>query len=283
MSEFRLWLLIVLAVGLSIFAVQNGSLSLPLVFLNMQSVTLPLSVWMLLSLAAGVLTSFLISGTFKLSNYLLTQELSAKRRRYPPQMPNEPKAVQSPNTTLQSNWGAQAVGNTTSYPSARSSAYEVRDRPVADRIREDDSAEPRNNYSEPIRPKTAAEISDDDEPVRPKAVAEDRENYDELTDDDDSFYEEWEEEEAVDSTDTSPTIKKDPTTYEVPQEPKTISHSGTIYSIGYRDPNETAVGKNESVYDADYRVINSPNPPPVKESAPDEDDWGKKEKKKQDW
>jgi uncharacterized integral membrane protein len=67
---------------------------------------------------------------------------------------------------------------------------------------------------------------------------------------------------------------RDSQTYERPQTPESSSQSGSVYSYSYRQPKNTAVGKTESVYDADYRVI---IPPPsasqVDTSTDDEDDW----------
>ena len=57
--------------------------------------------------------------------------------------------------------------------------------------------------------------------------------------------------------------------YEVEQEPKTESWSGSVYSYGYREPSGSGVGQTESVYDADYRVITPP--PPQDKSTPTQD------------
>lgn len=62
-------------------------------------------------------------------------------------------------------------------------------------------------------------------------------------------------------------------TYERQQEPQSSSRSGSVYSYNYREPKNTAVGKTESIYDADYRVIIPPYQPPT-ENPSDDDDWG---------
>ncbi|QLE57788.1 LapA family protein [Nostoc sp. TCL26-01] len=67
---------------------------------------------------------------------------------------------------------------------------------------------------------------------------------------------------------------RDSTVYERQQQPKSSSQSGSTYSYSYREPKNTAAGKTESVYDADYRVIIPPYQPPANEVANDEDDWG---------
>jgi len=60
-------------------------------------------------------------------------------------------------------------------------------------------------------------------------------------------------------------------------EPKSSSQSGSTYSYSYREPKNTAVGKTESVYDADYRVIIPPYKQPADEPEPandtNDDDW----------
>ncbi|MBE9006353.1 LapA family protein [Fortiea sp. LEGE XX443] len=57
-------------------------------------------------------------------------------------------------------------------------------------------------------------------------------------------------------------------------EPKSSSQSGSVYSYSYREPKNTAVGKTESVYDADYRVIIPPYKSPADEPADKtDDDW----------
>lgn len=65
---------------------------------------------------------------------------------------------------------------------------------------------------------------------------------------------------------------RDSTTYERQSEAKSSSQSGSVYSYSYREPKNTAAGKTESVYDADYRVIIPPYQPPTTNQA-DDDDW----------
>lgn len=64
--------------------------------------------------------------------------------------------------------------------------------------------------------------------------------------------------------------ERDRTNYEVPQEPTSSYRSGSSYSYSYKDPNSSGIGRSESVYDADYRVI-IPPPQPLEEP---EDDYG---------
>ncbi|BAT55449.1 unknown protein [Nostoc sp. NIES-3756] len=77
------------------------------------------------------------------------------------------------------------------------------------------------------------------------------------------------------TTKSQPDSFSDSSTYERPQQPKSGSQSGSTYSYSYREPKNTAAGKTESVYDADYRVIIPPYQPPTKDTTDDDDDdWG---------
>lgn len=66
---------------------------------------------------------------------------------------------------------------------------------------------------------------------------------------------------------------KDFGTYEHQQEPKTSYQSGSVYSYGYREPKNSGVGKSESVYDADFRVIVPPHSASVNKEATKDDEW----------
>ncbi|WP_341527493.1 LapA family protein [Nostoc sp. UHCC 0302] len=67
---------------------------------------------------------------------------------------------------------------------------------------------------------------------------------------------------------------KDSKSYERQSEPKSSSQSGSVYSYSYREPKNTAAGKPESVYDADYRVIIPPyQSPTTNQVENDDDDW----------
>ena len=64
---------------------------------------------------------------------------------------------------------------------------------------------------------------------------------------------------------------RDSKTSERQSEAKSTSQSGSVYSYSYREPKNTAAGKTESIYDADYRVIIPPYQPPTTNQA--DDDW----------
>ncbi len=89
-------------------------------------------------------------------------------------------------------------------------------------------------------------------------------------DDDWNFDEKSEETPTSNSQAQQP---KDSKTYERQSEAKSSSQSGSVYSYSYREPKNTAAGKTESVYDADYRVIIPPYQPPTTNQADDDDDW----------
>ncbi|MEA5618397.1 LapA family protein [Cronbergia sp. UHCC 0137] len=66
---------------------------------------------------------------------------------------------------------------------------------------------------------------------------------------------------------SNPSVDKNQST------PKGDSQSDSVYSYGYQEPKNTAVGKTESIYDADYRVIVPPHQPKTSNQDNDDDDW----------
>ncbi|MCT7962755.1 LapA family protein [Laspinema sp. D1] len=111
MREFRNVLLLVVLGGLTIFALQNTSPSLSLVFLGMRSIPLPLSVWILAAIALGVVTAWAIAILFGIYRYWDTRDPRPRR----PQRPQEPVAPPPPR------------GNRTEPPLSRNNATVIQD------------------------------------------------------------------------------------------------------------------------------------------------------------
>jgi hypothetical protein len=82
------------------------------------------------------------------------------------------------------------------------------------------------------------------------------------------LYEDWE----FDKSNFQKTQVQDSDTYDRPPQPKDKPRTDSSYSYSYREPKNSGVGKTESVYDADYRVIIPPYQPESPEPA-EEDDW----------
>jgi uncharacterized integral membrane protein len=129
------------------------------------------------------------------------------------------------------------------------------------------TAIPREEPTPP--PYRASSTANKTEPVTTNAF-DDWETND--GDNDDWDFDEKQRETPTPSSQTPPV--REPQTYERQQEPISSSQSGSVYSYNYRDPKNTAVGKTESVYDADYRVIIPPyQPPTTNQVDDDDDDW----------
>lgn len=92
------------------------------------------------------------------------------------------------------------------------------------------------------------------------------------------LYDDWEfneKQEEAPTSGTQGTRVQDSNTYERSSEPTSSSKSGSVYSYNYREPKNSGVGKTESVYDADYRVIIPPyQPSPTEKTENEDDDWG---------
>ncbi|MEW6492812.1 MAG: LapA family protein [Cyanobacteriota bacterium] len=226
MPAIQIVLLVLVGGGLVLFAVSNLSPVLPLVFLGMKTLALPISAWIGLAIAAGAFTSFFL----QFLNYLQPSS-STRNLEAPDEVPR------------------------------RSTAF--RREPLESPEPEPQKAQ--NTPPPPEPPKTSSKkvTSDWEEPSS----------------------EDWDfEQEPAASTANPQAFERefsrdippsDRTSYEAPQEPKTSSQDGSVYSYSYRDTNQqdSGVGKTDVIYDANYRVITPPYQKPP-EPEEDEEDWG---------
>lgn len=286
MSVTRLVLLLAVVGALILFALQNVSPSLSLTFLGMRSQALPLSVWILLSLAAGVLTSLFIASCLLLSNSLAEQAWRNRRRPSSPnaarRTPNPPPPPRTPDveptrvwesrqmetkTTVQAEYYSPPPSNTQTFYQEVTATQSV-EAEVSDRDRSLGNGDEETEWVEDDTPVQSPTIDDDWENPGPRRNHED-----------------WDEGETASNSPTRSEVPEEPQRgYETPQEPKAQSWSGSMYSYSYREPKDSGVGKTETVYDADFRVITPPfravPPEPVK---PDRsDDWGNSNKQSDD-
>lgn len=259
MREFRNVLLLVALGGSIIFALQNTSPSLPLVFLGTKSLPLPLSVWILGAIAVGAIASWTISVFFRLYNYWGVQDSRPRRRR-----------------SRSSDTNGEPIP---SGPSSWSSAQ----------TNESD----RRNYgnvppyvsTEPVPPRdwggTATRIQSNEEQNRPRReepVNKAGENY--ASDPDE---ENWidEDEDYIDESDVpTPEYEEDrefqasQVNYEVVQEPSSESWSGSMYSYSYKQRRESVNTEISSPYEGDYPIVTppaSPSPEPIREEREPEE------------
>lgn len=267
--------LLVIVVGLTIFALQNVEPALSLVFLGVRSPAVPLSIWILLSMAVGALTSLLISGLLAFSNYLSatrdrTGRSSRSRpdtfpedRRTPYTPPPPPRKQEIDPDLNRENSQTQAAGSyRTEY--GTSAGYSARTF-----YQETPNPDGAKDYAQPRTDRVA---DDEDDWVSDGSKSGSQDGDDDWGDDRDFS--------------AGPGVNEvagaNPRDYEAKQEPKSQSWAGSVYSYGYRDPNQSGVGQTESVYDADYRVIVPPQEAipkpadgaPKNPSAETEDDWG---------
>jgi uncharacterized integral membrane protein len=188
MAVIRLIILVTAPLGLIILLVQNLSPSLPLVFLGMRTQSLPLALWILFSIIAGMITSVIIISLMKFTTYLNLQE--------------------------------QPI-------------------PVSKSI-------PRSSRVKPNTPP----------PTSPPPVSQ----FDDEFDD-------WETNRNEDNWNDEDNLES------VPEASPPGTRPSSVYSYSSQSPKNTAVGKTETIYDADYRVIIPPYEAPSQNKATDDDDW----------
>ncbi|MEG4345294.1 LapA family protein [Microcoleus sp. A003_D6] len=267
--------LLVIVVGLTIFALQNVEPALSLVFLGVRSPALPLSIWILLSMAVGALTSLLISGLVAFSNYLSpTRDRTGRSSRSRPDTfaedsrtpytppPSPRKQEIDPDLNRQNSQTQAAASYRTEY--GTSAGYSSRTF-----LQETPNPAGAQDYAQAG---TYAAADDEDDWVSDGSKSGSVGSDDDWGDDRDLPAE----------PPVNDVAGANPRDYEAKQEPKSQSWAGSVYSYGYRDPNQSGVGQTESVYDADYRVIVPPQDPipkpadgaPNNPSVEAEDDWG---------
>ena len=190
MAVIRLIILVTAIMGLVIILVQNLSPSLPLMFLGMRSQALPLALWILLSITAGIFTSLIITRLLKFAtdlNLLAQQPI--------------PKSI-----------------------------------PTPPRVRQ--------NTPPPKSPSPPVSQADDE-------------------------FDDWDTNRNQDDWDDDSQSEEEIS----PNQQSSNSRPSSVYSYSSQSPKNTAVGKTESVYDADYRVIIPPYQESDKNPATDDDDW----------
>ena len=89
----------------------------------------------------------------------------------------------------------------------------------------------------------------------------------------DDEFDDWDTNRDQDDWDYGENLQPAPKTSESQQSSQGNSRSSSVYSYSSQEPKNTAVGKTESVYDADYRVIIPPYQESSKNQVTDDDDW----------
>ncbi|MGK7905550.1 MAG: LapA family protein [Hormoscilla sp.] len=242
MPALNLVLLLAILGGLTLFAWQNWSPSLSLVFLGSPTPPLPLAVWILLLLAAGIMTGLSIAASFRWYSYLEARSL---RRR--------PRYEAGSAYPAGSRDSQESQASETDYIPSSQTGYQ------ADRGRE--SFPPRDDSS------NFAAVANNGDRISSSAASnnDDWEQENKISDD-------WEEVVTSGSTDRVP--RQSGGIEEKGDRAKADGgeKNDSFYSYGSQDKSNSGVGKTEDVYEANYRVI---TPPVHEESAGDKDeDWG---------
>ena len=239
MAVIRSLLLVVVLGGLMLLLAQNFSPAIPLVFLGLRTQPLSLAMWMLLSTAAGALTSLLISSLVQFSSRGVRQQ-------------------------------------------RQTSSYEPFDSPRVNKRTPQEKAPKQKEFKERIST-----------PPPPSPQPSDRfeDSYDDDWDLDRNVNDDWdseereyfEEKEYITSNPRSnyTKVQAPDRDYEDFREPENDYDSAAdSYSYDKSDLKDLRVGKTESVYDADYRVIVPPSSQPT---TPDTSDNSDNKKDDDDW
>lgn len=225
MPIIRLVLLLGLAGGLFLLVQFNWS-PLQLTFLGFQTPALPLALWILSAIAAGIVTNLLITSLFSLSNYFAVRAARSQFRQA-----SRRSGFQAPTT-----------------PSPEPSSFKRSS--SASTANDDADWNSWEGYEEPATRSSSS--------ARSPATSDPIDDWEAEANDD------WETDDPIDTpVDSRSAGSRVRTSYEAEQEPRTTSRNGSVYSYSYREPQDSGVGKAESivgkpVVDADYRVIVPP-------------------------
>ncbi|NJK36437.1 MAG: lysine exporter LysO family protein [Oscillatoriales cyanobacterium RM2_1_1] len=266
MSPTLLVPLVIILGSLAVLVVQNFSPALSLIFLGNQSLSLPLSLWILIAIAGGFLSSLVIAALFQMaapgsapsSRRNQSPSESVKRPVQPTEFVEEAPTASSPYHW--SDYAAEAEPEPES--DAAPSPYGfISEPPVPPQPR---PKEPRStagdDWETEIKPIRPWDAGDREVPLEPSEQPQ-----------------EYPGDSSYDSS---------PDGYEVEQRPQTQNWSGSTYSYGYREPEPTSQSKtSEPVYDANYRVIIPPASAPTQiqsdpiqlssiQSKEEDEDWG---------
>jgi uncharacterized integral membrane protein len=239
----RLLLLLGIAAGLTLFALYNWS-PLALTFLGLQTPALPLGLWILGAIAAGVLTSLLIRTLLSLTAYLAVREDRTQRRRVPRSGSVRSPSPESPRPFASPSEDATAWNDGRNEEPTRQAATDLGDRKRAASPASDDwDADLNDNWED---------FEEDTPRDRPRQ---------EFATQIQSDYERKQE---------PKTSSRSGSVYSYGyREPSSTG-------VGKKEPVKEPV-IDTPVVDADYRVIIPPyqpvNPPPEEEDEEDAEDW----------
>lgn len=249
MIYLQILLLISILGGGMLLLAQNWSPVLPLVILGSQVAVLPLALWILVFVVAGILTSAIL----QFLNYLAGRFTRGSVRTPPPPPSPRSRYSETPSTRP---------------PKARRSSKQgrIEEEPVKRIFKEEWEFGQEWDFEDAS---TVATPTPDVQEWGKKDEPED---------------EDWNiEKPPVQPTqptfkrslDRSETIKRESVNFEVRQEPKNVSQSGSVYTQQYREAksSESGLDKKEQVYDANYRVITPPVRQPPPETTEEEEDW----------
>lgn len=260
MPVTRLFLVLVVLGGLALFALQNWSPVLPLVILGLQTQALPLAVWMVGAIAAGAVTTLIITVLFNLSAAIARRSGAAKRAAAS-QFSAGPRPSWTPGWAKPKE--PSSAGPSTTYTGTYTGS-------TASRSNDDWNNTPSEDWADwgGVQEPTVGTSNAMPNNAMPNIETPVRDAEDEEWADWEG-YEDFEpspspqtSEPPVDRTpEPDQTPPPPPPTYEIPQEPQITYQSGSLYSYSYRNRAESGVGQTESVYDAEYRVITPPQYP----------------------
>ena len=268
--------------GLVLFAVQNASPWEALVLFGARTQPLPLSVWMVGAIAAGVLTTLLMAGLLNLDS---PESRSKSPRKGRSRAASSSRETQYRKTTpeSESSWGRSSDTPRGSAGSASTSSSDSADPLDAQDWGTFKPPEQWDDWGQRPDPSVAVDTPDPAGSTRNKSKRKSRrqkeqyaveESYEEIAGGWDDYEESeptdkesayvprggspvddalddisdgWDDYEELEDNPAPPPPKD----YEVKQAPKTVYRSGSLYSYSYDKPETSEADRDEDAYSSD--------------------------------
>lgn len=261
--------LVVILAGLTVLVVQNMSPSISLVFLGNNSRVLPLSVWLLGAIILGVILACLIQLLLQMSNYLALEAEQPKDRSRQNRKRDVEPVFTPPSFFQKESESPSYKADSPSYSTTQISDYDF-PKETKETISNQDKYE-KISVADATNFPTPKDKENWGDWLEPKPIRDPNAN--------------WEDIDATPRQTVKTAInlgKEEPKNTNVNSVPDKsigdtkIQTEDTSYSIGYQDPKDSGVGKSESIYDADFRVITPPYihvPDRPNDEDKDQEEW----------
>jgi uncharacterized integral membrane protein len=242
--------LLIAVVGASVILIaQNWSPVLPLIIFGQTTVELPLALWILSAILAGVVTSVVLQGL----NYLSGSLNPSSRRRNPPEESSPPVSPRPPRRSKPPKRNREPEPRRSPAPEQMVSEWELEDDAWVEGEETESTSKPQTPEEQEWATKQQEEDWDLDKPPREQTIPALKRKIEESIN----------RESLRDQSS--------------PQQSQRVAEYQQRKQQPQKKQQKRVQSSNQEIYDAQYRVINPPQQPPPENTQDNE------ENKDEDW